>query len=41
VATLLIDIGNVLWSDDAGDALTLANIGIALRAIQLLAARGV
>lgn len=32
MATLLIDIGNVIWSDDAGDALTLANIGVALRA---------
>jgi putative hydrolase of the HAD superfamily len=29
---ILIDIGNVLWSDEAGDALTLANIGEALRA---------
>ena len=28
--TLLFDIGNVLWSDEAGDALTLANIGTAL-----------
>lgn len=32
MATVLIDIGNVIWSDDAGDALTLANIGVALRA---------
>ena len=32
MSTILIDIGNVLWSDDAGDALTLANIGVALRA---------
>jgi HAD superfamily hydrolase (TIGR01549 family) len=30
--TILIDIGNVLWSDEAGDALTLANIGESLRA---------
>ncbi|MBM4116894.1 HAD family hydrolase [bacterium] len=31
MATLLFDIGNVLWSDEAGDALTLANIGAVLR----------
>jgi HAD superfamily hydrolase (TIGR01549 family) len=30
--TILFDIGNVLWSDEAGDALTLANIGAVLRA---------
>ncbi|MCB9516719.1 MAG: HAD family hydrolase [Candidatus Latescibacteria bacterium] len=34
MATILLDIGNVLWSDDDGDAFTLTNIG------RVLAARG-
>jgi len=29
---VLMDIGNILWCDDSGDAFTLANIGEALRA---------
>ena len=34
MATILLDIGNVLWSDDDGDAFTLTNIG------RVLAERG-
>jgi len=33
MATILFDIGNVLWSDEAGDAFTLANMGDALAAL--------